>query len=529
MGIAGAADNGIGITGIAPNARFSAARVFEKKEDTKESVAKAIKTAADELNEGDIIMVPYFLTHELLEESLPPEWFPCELACIQYAAAKGIIVVEAAGNSAFDLDSPLLNDPLPGFPDKDWQNPFREGNPGSGAIIVGAGDPPSGTHNCPPTICNYVNGARTVDSNYGSRVDVQAWGNEVTTSGGVDIEKGDLQGDDCPDTHENRLRWYTDEFFRTSAATAQVAGALAAIQGILKKRGSDLLTPAEARRLLDATGMEQAGAPGRPASERVGNRLNIREILNARNVHPPTVNDCQASPTTLCLQDGRFEVSLDWYDPTNDQGGRARTLPFSKESGFFWFYQEENVEMIVKILDGRSINEHFWVYYDGLTTHEYTLTIKDLQTDTVKIYKKTKDEGICGGSDTRAFKATGSRVRTNVSHKEPDPEVLFLRDGRFKLEVSWETSSGQGRGKAIPLTEESGAFWFFNKENIELVIKVLDGRSVNDHFWVYAASLTDVKFEVTVTDIETGEFVEYENPAGTQCGWTDSDAFFRPM
>jgi hypothetical protein len=77
---------------------------------------------------------------------------------------------------------------------------------------------------------------------------------------------------------------------------------------------------------------------------------------------------------------------------------------------------------------------------------------------------------------------------------------LLLRDLRFKVEVTWDDPrAGTGQGKAVPLTEESGGFWFFDDENLEVTVKILDGRAVNDHFWVFLASMTDVGFTLKVT------------------------------
>jgi hypothetical protein len=77
---------------------------------------------------------------------------------------------------------------------------------------------------------------------------------------------------------------------------------------------------------------------------------------------------------------------------------------------------------------------------------------------------------------------------------------LFLRDLRFKVEVVWDDPrAGTGRGKAVPLTDESGGFWFFDEDNLEVTVKVLDGRALNHHFWVFLASMTDVGFTLKVT------------------------------
>ena len=70
--------------------------------------------------------------------------------------------------------------------------------------------------------------------------------------------------------------------------------------------------------------------------------------------------------------------------------------------------------------------------------------------------------------------------------------VLCLNQGRFRLEATWESFSGdRGTGTAVPLTDDTAAFYWFSPQNIELIIKVIDGRGTNGYFWVfYAPSLS---------------------------------------
>ena len=82
-----------------------------------------------------------------------------------------------------------------------------------------------------------------------------------------------------------------------------------------------------------------------------------------------------------------------------------------------------------------------------------------------------------------------------------------------------------GSGQAIPMTSETGGLWFFDPANVELVVKVLDGRGSNGKFWVFAASLTSLEFTLTVTDIETGKQRVYYNPSGKMASFADTEAF----
>ncbi len=95
--------------------------------------------------------------------------------------------------------------------------------------------------------------------------------------------------------------------------------------------------------------------------------------------------------------------------------------------------------------------------------------------------------------------------------------ALCLTRSRFQVAVAWQAPDGSsGSGQAVELTRETGYFWFFNEDNVELVVKVLDGCSLPlNSFWVFAAGLTNVGVELTVTDNVTGAVKTYVNPMGT--------------
>jgi CSLREA domain-containing protein len=95
-------------------------------------------------------------------------------------------------------------------------------------------------------------------------------------------------------------------------------------------------------------------------------------------------------------------------------------------------------------------------------------------------------------------------------------EELCLGDGdRFRVTARWTTRDGSGPARSLPLTRDTGAFWFFNPANLEIVLKVLDGCAVNDRYWVFLSGLTNVGVEVTVHDTLSGETWTDSHPAGT--------------
>ncbi|MDY7092008.1 MAG: Calx-beta domain-containing protein [Acidobacteriota bacterium] len=93
---------------------------------------------------------------------------------------------------------------------------------------------------------------------------------------------------------------------------------------------------------------------------------------------------------------------------------------------------------------------------------------------------------------------------------------LCLNEGRFRVRTTWRTPDGEsGAGRAIPLTDDTGYFWFFVASNVEVVVKVLDGCPVNDFYWVFAGGLTNVEVTLTVEDTVTGQVMVYQNPVRT--------------
>ncbi len=130
-------------------------------------------------------------------------------------------------------------------------------------------------------------------------------------------------------------------------------------------------------------------------------------------------------------------------------------------------------------------------------------------------------------NDLAAAPAEGPWVQRLISSCGEPAALGLCLNGRFHVEVSWHVPANgwRGAGTPIPLTAETGAFWFFAPANYELVVKILDGRGVNGHFWVFFGSLTNVEFHLTVTDTVTGQQRTYHNPAGTMASRADTEAF----
>ena len=109
---------------------------------------------------------------------------------------------------------------------------------------------------------------------------------------------------------------------------------------------------------------------------------------------------CTTGGPNLCLQN-RFLINVTWRDFSNNSGvGTA--IPFSNDTGMFWFFASTNVELVLKVLDGRPVNNRWWVFYGALSNVEYTITVRDTQTGAVKTYHNPSGN-LASVADTNAF------------------------------------------------------------------------------------------------------------------------------
>ncbi len=267
------ADNGVGIRGIAPYAGYS----FVSTDYTgSHNPANAMSVAgAREMNIGDVMLLEFGWCRNLsagLPDSsysvavgsgnsysktnfacMPPDEDPARFAAIKSLTSLGIVVVSTAHNSDVNLDHAVFN----GRYDSSHPN-FVD----SGAILVGA---------------KLLNGTRASFSNYGSRIDVSAQGEAITT-----ITTSCFAGTQHPDTACISMagsagdpdQRYTNDYGGTSGAGPIVAGAALVIQSLQKARGGAPILPRVMRQLFRSIGTAQTGG----AAKSVGKTPNLKTI-----------------------------------------------------------------------------------------------------------------------------------------------------------------------------------------------------------------------------------------------------------
>jgi hypothetical protein len=329
-------DNAYGVTGIANQVEIGL--VTHSPTGMSYNVARSIECASGLMQPGDVLLVEAqtFGPHGAF---VPPEWDQAEFDAISIATAAGIIVVETAGNGNENLD------------DAAFGGAFDRAVRDSGALIVGAG-------------ADFYYAAEQPDlsrlefSTYGSRVDLQGWGDDVVTTGYGDA----FDGDGDPN------QYYTDLFNGTSSAAPMIAGAAAILQGVQAACGGDPLSPATVRDILVETGTPQVAGPY-PGN--IGPRPDLRAAL--MRVDEDNDNDGLAECEGDC--DDTAAATYPGAMETND--GLDNQCP--GEPGYGSIDETSGVSSFHNPLDK---NEYSWTAQPGAATYEVARSSSaDFSTD----------------------------------------------------------------------------------------------------------------------------------------------------
>ncbi len=102
----------------------------------------------------------------------------------------------------------------------------------------------------------------------------------------------------------------------------------------------------------------------------------------------------------------------------------------------------------------------------------------------------------------------------------PDSHTLCLAGGsgtpnRFRVRVNWtDFQSNSGPGVALSYTPDSGFFYFFNPQILELLVKVVNGCSLNGAYWFFYGSTSNVALHYTVEDLHACRSKTVDVPLG---------------
>ncbi|WP_425594310.1 S8 family peptidase [Bacillus cereus] len=243
LGIVSSEDNEVGNIGIAPKAK---AKVISQIRDNGQyNTADAILSAVNQLEAGDVLLLEAQASFGGYgDKYLPVEVQPDIFDAIRAGTDKGIVIIEAGANGWNDLDQ---------FKDRKGKQVLNRNSKDfkdSGAIMVGAGSS-SFPHE------------RMWFSNYGSRIDVYGWGENVDTT--------------TAEQSRSAVNLYTSSFSGTSSASPIIAGAATLVQSIAKENLGQPYRPSELRAILSnqSTGTKSKD----PYADKIGVLPDLKSIL----------------------------------------------------------------------------------------------------------------------------------------------------------------------------------------------------------------------------------------------------------
>ena len=244
VGIVFADSEGYGVTGMAYGAN-SATLYPEYSNEFGFNRPQAITEAINNANLGDILMfeMQAYGAVNQSNDFVPAEYELTVWNLTKAATDAGLVVVAAAGNGNQNLDN------------SNYTSYMNRGD--SGAIIVGAG-----TSNTTHQRISY--------STYGSRVNLQGWGQNVLAPGYGDYV---TYGSDFNQQYTN--------FSGTSSATPIVASCAIILQSLYFNATGNYLTSQQIRDILIQTGIPQGG----DISKHIGPLPNMQAAITLLNTN----------------------------------------------------------------------------------------------------------------------------------------------------------------------------------------------------------------------------------------------------
>ena len=112
--------------------------------------------------------------------------------------------------------------------------------------------------------------------------------------------------------------------------------------------------------------------------------------------------ECLTGGNVLCLLDGRFRVTAR-FSTADGASGDAQATALTAETGYFWFFDPANVELLAKMLDACTTFDRFWVFLAGLTDVEVAIEVLDTLTGVRRSYGNPLGRPFAPQFDTDAF------------------------------------------------------------------------------------------------------------------------------
>ena len=257
-------------------------------------------------------------------------------------------------------------------------------------------------------------------------------------------------------------------------------------------------------------------------------------------------SDCEPSTSQLAFEGG-FSVGMCFEHEKDGATVRADALDYglgSGKSGLLYFFERDNAEVLVKVLDGCAVNGHRWAFVAPVTTLAFNLRIVEAATGRVWEHRNPRGGGTATAkSDLAAFPCSAASsgfasapgaggpaeagspalvgaagaagpaagALTDLAPASVGaatsatcvPRPVATLDGGFSVDmcVEYERDGRRVVGAVKDYGLDSGRsalLYFFERDNAEVLVKVLDGCAINGRRWVFVAPVTTLAFNLSI-------------------------------
>ncbi len=287
---------------------------------------------------------------------------------------------------------------------------------------------------------------------------------------------------------------------------------------------------------------------------RAFNRHGGRNSSVATLVLPaPDYTDCTPAAAQVTFEHG-FTVSMCVEYQRNGETVKEDARNYgleSRESALLYFFDRDNAEVLVKVLDACAVNGHRWVFVAPVTDLAFNLHVRETAANGDPWVHRNPRGGQtastksdvtafpCPDTSAAAVSARGGAgsegVELVASGSFPAGAALAGPPAAAAAEAPVRVAQGIARGEATECeptsvatlaggytvkmcaeylkdgasevqeahnfnldSRQSGLLYFFERSNAEVLIKVLDACAVNGRRWVFVAPVTDLAFNLSV-------------------------------
>lgn len=254
----------------------------------------------------------------------------------------------------------------------------------------------------------------------------------------------------------------------------------------------------------------------------------------------------EQSSTNLALLQGRFRVQVAYrnqFANPVEEGlltGRSLFSSTNADTAIFWFNTPVIPELMVRVSDARPFDNHYHIYYGGLSDVEFFISVTDTTTGKVVEYHKDANS-LQGELDRESFPATPLPVTlqdgidalmARAVMPNADTSTLTML-GRYQVRMRYRnqfavpatTGFLLGRSIANASNTDTAVFYFENPESVEWMVRFTDVQPFANRVDFFHGGLSDVEFAIEVTDTQTGLFREYPIAPFSLLGGVDRGSF----